>query len=200
MQFTRGQIIEYLSSHKRASAIELSRALNLTPANIRHHLTVLEKQKIVQVCGKQEGTGPGRPRDVYSLTPYVLKDNLEGLVRNMLRTFIENSPREGKSLELLAQTMSGDIADPHQKPIARFNRAVERLEELDYQARWEAHHDGPRFILHHCPYRELSCDSSTLCEMDRHLLQILLGREVIQISKMDIHNPSGTGCMFQVVD
>jgi hypothetical protein len=36
--------------------------------------------------------------------------------------------------------------------------------------------------------------------MDRHLLVKLLGREVTQISKIDIRNPSGAGCIFQVVD
>ena len=43
MQITRRQIIDYLQTNRIATSIELSRALLVTAANIRHHIQLLEK-------------------------------------------------------------------------------------------------------------------------------------------------------------
>jgi predicted ArsR family transcriptional regulator len=198
MQFTRAQIIDYLHHHKQATAGELSRALNLTAANIRHHLGILQKQKVVRITGKRPQAGRGRPHDLFSLSPHVLEDNLEGLARSLLETFVTRTGNKTAALKALARTLSGGVKNPPASQIRRFNLVLKRLEELGYQPRWEAHKDGPRFILNHCPYQALSCQNSLLCEMDKYLLEILLGSPVEQVEKINLDHPAGKGCVFQV--
>jgi predicted ArsR family transcriptional regulator len=48
---TRQRIIEHLQTKRHASAAELSLALQVTPANIRHHLAVLAGEQVVEVIG-----------------------------------------------------------------------------------------------------------------------------------------------------
>ena len=52
MQHTRQQVVDYLQNNRIASSIEISRALMVTAANIRHHLRILEDTGVVEVVGK----------------------------------------------------------------------------------------------------------------------------------------------------
>jgi len=51
MQLTRKQIIDFLNTNHTATAVELSRALNVTAANIRHHISELIQQEIIEEIG-----------------------------------------------------------------------------------------------------------------------------------------------------
>ena len=49
MQSTRQQILEYLQRHGRGTVKELGELLDLTSTGIRQHLTVLERDGLVEV-------------------------------------------------------------------------------------------------------------------------------------------------------
>jgi predicted ArsR family transcriptional regulator len=66
MQSTRQQILEYLQRHGRATVKELGKLLGLTSTGIRQHLTVLERDGLVDT--REERGRVGRPTLVYSLT------------------------------------------------------------------------------------------------------------------------------------
>lgn len=66
MQSTRQQILEYLQRHGRATVKELGKLLGLTSTGIRQHLTVLERDGLVDA--REERGRVGRPTLVYSLT------------------------------------------------------------------------------------------------------------------------------------
>jgi len=66
MQSTRRQILEYLQRHGRGTVKELGQLLGLTSTGIRQHLTVLERDGLVDV--REERGHVGRPTLVYSLT------------------------------------------------------------------------------------------------------------------------------------
>src|SRR3972149_4384307 len=66
MQSTRQQILEYLQRHGRATVKELGNLLDLTSTGIRQHLTVLERDGLVDA--REERGRVGRPTLVYSLT------------------------------------------------------------------------------------------------------------------------------------
>jgi predicted ArsR family transcriptional regulator len=48
----------------------------MTPANIRYHLDILEKEGLVQVGDKRPTGGAGRPILLYRLTSFSLGDNM----------------------------------------------------------------------------------------------------------------------------
>ena len=66
MQSTRQHILEYLQRQGRATVKELGSLLGLTSTGIRQHLTVLERDGLVDT--REERGRVGRPTLVYSLT------------------------------------------------------------------------------------------------------------------------------------
>ena len=66
MQSTRRSILDYMQRHGRATVKELGGLLGLTSTGIRQHLTVLERDGLVEA--REERGRVGRPTLVYSLT------------------------------------------------------------------------------------------------------------------------------------
>ena len=66
MQPTRRQILDYLRSHGKGSVKELGDLLGLTSTGIRQHLTILERDGLIE--GHEDRGRVGRPALVYSLT------------------------------------------------------------------------------------------------------------------------------------
>jgi len=77
-------------------------------------------------------------------------------------------------LENLAQQMAQPIPVSHTLP-QRLAEALDRLRKWNYEPAWEARPQGPRIILHHCPYMALISNHPELCELDRCLITILTG-------------------------
>ena len=63
---------------------------------------------------------------------------------------------------------------------ARLVGTIQRLNELGYPARWEAHAAGPHLILENQPFAELS-ENAGVGELDVYLLEALLGAAVKRI-------------------
>ncbi|TET95672.1 MAG: winged helix-turn-helix transcriptional regulator, partial [Dehalococcoidia bacterium] len=59
IQSTRQQILQYLQRHGRATVKELGSLLSLTSTGIRQHLTVLERDGLVDA--REERGRVGRP-------------------------------------------------------------------------------------------------------------------------------------------
>lgn len=200
MQSTRAKIIEYLTKYKTASALELSRALSFTAANIRHHLKVLEEKGVVHLVNQRSTPLPGRPTDVYSLTSQTLGDNTTRLLMAVLEAG-QTSSRVNRELisfwQQAAQKLANLPENQDLTPIGKLNKAVQRLNELQYQASWEAHPSGPRLLLRHCPYLDLPQDYPLLCEIDEYLLTSLLAQPMELAERRSPHQNIPNLCIFR---
>lgn len=198
---TRLRILEYLRKHRTATASELGRALDMTGANVRHHLAVLETNALVRVTGLRR-EGRGRPVQVYVLSRHVLGDGLDELSAAALAEWLGDLPdeKQEKALKRLAARLAGDAAlsNPGGLLPRRLALTVARLNELHYQARWEAGPLGPRIILGHCPYADIQERVPELCRMDAFLLGQCLGQTVLQVNPGVPGRPGEAGCAFQV--
>jgi predicted ArsR family transcriptional regulator len=196
MQKTRQQILTYLNTHPGATALEISRYLDLTAANIRYHLGSLLSSGWVQISGKRGPGGAGRPTKLYNLTSRSLGSNIESLLTIILETLgADNSADE--ILRTIAEILA-DKADL--KPgnrIQKYNQAVEYLNQLDYHANWEAHPEGPQVILRHCPYREMAKDQDQLCQIDSYLLSILFDTNLELMRKRSFGTNPFSPCIFK---
>jgi len=65
------------------------------------------------------------------------------------------------------------------------NLSVEKLNQMNYHARWEAGAGGPRILFGHCPYAAIITRHPELCAMDAALLKELFGDELEQIAKIE---------------
>jgi predicted ArsR family transcriptional regulator len=197
---TRAQILEYLQKKGPASAGELARALKTTLANVRHHLSILEQEGVVEVAAQRPPGGRGRPSLLYDLTRRVRSHNLDLLASALLKTLLVPLPpaERAASLRQVACHLAGESPPPALHLTRRLNAAVERLKRLNYQARWEAHAQAPHVLLGHCPYSAILPQHPELCQMDGFLLEALCAAPARLVKKLASDGRGGTYCLFLI--
>lgn len=170
----------------------------MTGANVRHHLTILKKDGSVEVVEKKI-EGKGRPVNIYGLTNRFLGSGIGILLEAMSRTWLDGLTGEeiNKRMEKLAVSLAGNkMPEEPMLTARRFGLAIEHLNSLLYQARWEASAQGARVILGHCPYADIIERHPELCQMDAHLLQKQTGFSFNQTAKL-VQNKAGLRqCVF----
>ncbi len=187
---SRQKILDYLKRNRAASSRVVARVLRMTPANARRHLGILAADGRVEVVS-QRGAGRGRPGKAYRLSGALAGDNLSALADALL-----TEAGASVGMEALGRRLAGESIPSHLPLMRRLAAAVERLNAMRYQARWEAGAEGPRMILGHCPYAAVVGRRPELCRMDAALLGSLLGGEALQAAKME---PGGTQpCVFRL--
>jgi predicted ArsR family transcriptional regulator len=177
----RQKVLAHLQKTRSASAREIARALDMSAPNVRHHLSVLVSDGRVEVNAVYQHGGRGRPEKVYSLSQAALGDNLSVLVDALLSEKI-NFETIG---ERIAQSQ-GLIGLANQPMAKRLSALVDKLNEMHYQARWEAGAEGPRVILGRCPYAKVIEAHPELCKMEVALLEKAIGRPVLQSPRNEL--------------
>jgi predicted ArsR family transcriptional regulator len=189
MVTARQKVLNYFTKIRTASAREIARSLKMSPAAVRHHLRVLTadgRLELSFVRGREER---GRPEKVYSLPRSSLGDNLAALADAVL---LEAGMTV--QMEALAKHLAGESSFSGQPIARRLNSSIEKLNKMNYHARWEAGPQGPRLIFGHCPYAALIGKHPELCKMDEALLEQLMGDSVTQMFK--IGKEGSSLCVF----
>jgi predicted ArsR family transcriptional regulator len=196
MSETREKIREILEKMKAATVDELSRKIQVTQADVRHHLTILVRQKVVEKAGVTRSESRGRPQNIYRLAVPARKDNLAGLASSLLRVIRHTG--DATVLPEVAETLaSGDPAKTNRSGPPMVT-AIQRLNELEYQARWEAHATSPRIFLGNCPYRKILDQHPELCYLDAMLIKSLTGMEAEQTAKLESSPQGALYCLFHL--
>ncbi len=178
MTTARHKVLNYFNKTRTASAREISRALKLSTATVRHHLRVLVSDGRLEMLFVRGLDRRGRPEKIYSLPRAALGNNLSALSDAVLS---EAGPEF--QMGLLAKRLAGE-SSPGRQPLARrLNLAVEKLNQMNYHAHWEAGSEGPRILFSHCPYAAIIEKHPGLCRMDGALLKEFTGETAAQISK-----------------
>lgn len=176
----RQKVLTYLTKNHTASAREIARSLRMSPATVRHHLRTLSADGRLEMDSVRGRDGRGRPEKVYSLPRATLGDNLSVLGDALL-----TEAGSKVKIEALAKHLAGE-ADFAKQPIAkRLNSVVEKLNQMNYHARWEAGAEGPQIHLGHCPYEAIVDKHPELCEMDMNLVSQLTSRLVLRETKLE---------------
>ena len=200
MQNTRQRIMNYLEAHNQATAVELSQVFNMTQANIRHHLSILVSEGQIEVVGQNQPVGRGRPNLLYMPTRQAQKHSLDILVSILLddiQSIRSSKQREGKTRKL-AERLASNSKSRNKSITIRLGESMQRLNELNYQAHWEAHADSPIIVLGKCPYTPIINQHPELCSMDKYLLETMLDVHVDQISKITRHPEGPQHCLFAI--
>ncbi|MEJ2264571.1 MAG: ArsR family transcriptional regulator [Anaerolineales bacterium] len=199
MKSTRERILDYFATHKTVTATELSHALQVTPANVRHHLAILLNREQIQAVGERAPKGPGRPARVYCLSQQAIGENLDSLSRALLEEALDalGPGKQNDFLRGVADRLQGG-SKMKGSLTQRLYEAVQRLNAMHYQSRWEAHAEAPRIIFEHCPYRSILPDHPELCRMDASLLEAMLDRPAEQTAKLAQDANGATYCLFVV--
>jgi predicted ArsR family transcriptional regulator len=191
MTTARQKVLAYFAKSRTASTREISRALKMTAATVRHHLRVLASDGRLEMTSVRGRDGRGRPEKVYSLPRSALGDNLAALSDALLA---EAGSRI--QMEALAKRLAGEANFESQPLAKRLNLTVEKVNQMNYHARWEAGLEGPRLIFSHCPYAAILEKHPELCRMDQAMLSETMGQPARQIFR--IGKEGSTVCVFVV--
>lgn len=195
MQETRQNIVEILKARGRATVEELADALGLTPMTVRHHLSILEERKLV-ATDVQRGR-VGRPHYVYYLTPAA--DELFPKAYHILAERVLAKIKElygAQEARVILQDIAGDLAEPHLEELADKSLA-ERLLHIEeimaaegFRVRITGDSETPGVEVCNCAYRHVAAHHPEVCELDRTLLETVLGRDLERVK----HAPAGDDC------
>ena len=189
MPTARQEVFTYIRKRRAVSAFDIARDLAMTPANARHHIAILKKDGRIEEVGKRDaGIKGGRPTKIYGISRGILGDGLPALSHLLLDEMLGsvNAHQRADLLKKLGKRLASSCTrgSGNTSPMTHLAETVKYLNKLGYQSRWEAHAEGPRIILGHCPYAAIIRNHPELCEMDAALLEECLGERVKQIEKL----------------
>jgi DeoR family suf operon transcriptional repressor len=200
MQASREQILSYLHRKGRATVKEMAQLLGLTPTGVRQHLTVLERDGLIEA---HEVRGHvGRPAYVYSLTErgqayfpanYAM---LANLLLEELRTMAG-----AEALQRLLRRVSSRMADQYSERILgrgleeRVNAAAQVLREHGCEVKVR-NGDGEYFIEQcTCPYPEVARHHSAVCALEVDFVQRMTGADARLVASLLRGDPA---CTYRV--
>lgn len=183
MQSTRQRILEYLQRHGRGTVRELGELLGLTSTGIRQHLTVLERDGLVDA--REERGRVGRPTLVYSLTEKA--DSLFPKTYDTLANVLIEEIRatEGnEKLQQLLRSVARRLADPFAgrvegKPLAeRVDETARIIEEQGCMVDC-SEGDGVYLIDEYaCPFPKTAAQDRAVCALHVEFVSILTDADV----------------------
>ncbi|HSL44710.1 MAG TPA: winged helix-turn-helix transcriptional regulator [Anaerolineales bacterium] len=191
MTTARQKILGYLNKAGTASAREIARSLKMSGATVRHHLRVLTADGRLELMSVRGRDGRGRPENVYSLPRAALGHNLAALSDALMA-----ETGSAARMEALAGHLVGESNFAGQPLAKRLNLTVEKLNQMNYHAHWEAGSEGPRIIFGHCPYAAVVGKHPELCAMDHAILRELIGQPAAQVFKAG--KDGSSVCVFVV--
>jgi predicted ArsR family transcriptional regulator len=209
MKTSRQQVLDYVIAQRVVSANDLSRAMQMTEANARHHLHILSEQGLVSVVGRRAAQGKGRPVQLFGLSEGVAGHNLDHLAAALLGELLVGLPEDEQAqmVERLAVRMLNDGERPpgEQQPgrthlTQRLFQAVRHFNRFNYATRWEAHAIAPHLILGHCPYARIVGEYPELCRLDQFMIEHFVGARVEQIARLQPDRRGAQQCVFAVQD
>jgi len=136
----------------------------------------------VEVTGLRESERRGRPEKLYSLAQSALGDNLSVLVEALLADKV-NARRVGARMAQSQGLTNLSTVDPVAK---RLTLLVEKLNEMHFQARWEAGAEGPRVLFGRCPYAKVIAAHPEICQMDAAMLEAALSRPIQPLQRGEL--------------
>ncbi len=180
MQSTRQQILEYLQRQGRATVKELGTLLGLTSTGIRQHLTVLERDGLVDA--REERGRVGRPTLVYSLTDKA--DALFPKTYDALATILleevratEGNERLHELLHKVAERMAEPYAERvHGKPLPERVRETARILE-EQGCLVDVRQDGSEYFIDEftCPFPKVAQRDASVCALHVDFVRALTG-------------------------
>jgi predicted ArsR family transcriptional regulator len=189
VQATRQDILDYLRRHGQATVRELGEHLGLTSTGIRQHLTVLERDGLVDA--REERGHVGRPALVYRLS--ASGDALYPKIYDALANALIEESRAllgTEALQHLMKNVAARFAEPYMarlegKPTAeRVKEASKIIEERGCLSDCDAEHDDFLIRQHTCPFPHVAKRNSAVCAMEVEFVRLLVGTDARLVSSL----------------
>jgi predicted ArsR family transcriptional regulator len=182
VQATRQEILDLLRRRGHATVKEIGEALGLTSTGIRQHLTVLERDGLVEA--REERGHVGRPALVYRLTAH--GDALyPKKYDDLANAFIEEARVQlgTQALQQVMRGVAGRFASPLMARVEgrtlaeRVEETGVILEERGSVVTTEERGEGYVIAQHTCPFWNVATKNSAVCALDVQFIRTLVGAD-----------------------
>jgi predicted ArsR family transcriptional regulator len=182
VQATRQDILDYLRRHAQATVKELGDHLGLTSTGIRQHLTVLERDGLVEA--REERGHVGRPALVYRLSPSgdaLYPKNYDALANALIEESRQLLGTE--ALQQLMKNVAARFAEPYmarlegKSTVERVEEASKIIEERGCLAECDAEQDDLVIRQQTCPFPKVARINSAVCAMEVEFVRRLVGTD-----------------------
>jgi len=200
MKSTRDKILQTLLRAPRSTINTLAQAVGINPISVRHHLTNLQMEGLVDAA--EERHGVGRPRLVYSLT----EDGMERFPTRYLRltTRLLSQMKEklpGPLVGELFREVATGLADQHEEQLRglsveeRLETVKDLLADEGFVVEWEK--KGDEYHIHEisCPYLQVGQSHPEVCAVDETLISRMLA---VPANKIQCILSGATHCTYVV--
>ena len=179
MKSTRDKILQTLLQKPRSTINTLAEAVGIHPISVRHHLTNLQMEGLVE--WQEERHGVGRPRLVYVLTDEGMErfpTRYMQLTTRLLSQMKDTMP--GPVVTELFNQIAEDMASHYSSDMRglsmeeRLNFVKEMLGREGFTVEWEK--KGGQYEIHEisCPYYQIGVAHPEVCTVDQTLISKML--------------------------
>lgn len=200
MKSTRDRILQTLLRKPRSTINELAEAVGINPISVRHHLTNLQMEGLVEA--QEERHGVGRPRLVYILTNEGMEHfptRYLRLTTRLLAQMKETMPKPmvSKLFSQVAEDLAAEYAE-QMKGMSmeeRLDAVKELLGEEGFTVEWEKAKDGYRIHEITCPYYQIGQNHPEVCTVDQTVISKMLA---VPANKVQCILDGGSHCTYVV--
>ena len=186
MKSTRDKILQTLLQNPRSTIITLAEAVGINPISVRHHLTNLQMEGLVE--GLEERHGVGRPRLVYVLTDEGMErfpTRYMQLTTRLLSQMKDTMP--GPVVANLFNQMAEDLVSKYSSDVQslnmeeRLNLVKEILAHEGFNVNWEKKGEQYQINEISCPYYQIGVAHPEVCTVDQTLISKMLALPVNKV-------------------
>ena len=200
MKSTRDRILQTLLRRPKSTINELAEAVGINPISVRHHLSNLQMEGLVEA--QEERHGVGRPRLVYILT----EEGMERFPTRYLRLTTRLLAQMKESMPEMVVTklfsqVAEDLAEDYAKQLKgmsmeeRLDTVKELLSEEGFTVEWEKTADGYQIHEITCPYYQIGQNHPEVCTVDQTLISRMLA---VPANKVQCILSGGAHCTYVV--
>jgi DeoR family transcriptional regulator, suf operon transcriptional repressor len=176
---TRERVLETLLTHLSCTINEIADAVEINPISVRHHITKLQADGLVDSA--EERHGVGRPRRIYYLSEEGREHFPSRYLRLTLRILEQLKETVPQPLinQLFTQ-IAEDLAADHAPELEglsieqRLNIVKKLLTNEGFTVDWERQGDYYQIRESNCPYFHVGQNHPEVCSVDQVLISSLL--------------------------
>ena len=174
---TRKRVLRSLLLSQSRTVNDLAEAVDINPISVRHHVTKLEAEGLIQ--SEEERHGVGRPRLVYSLTSKGMEQFPQRYLQLTLRLLehLKTNLSEKVLTEIFQELAEGITSELTQDIDLEDLSLEERLHLLQKVLTAEGYvvklqeEDGNFYLVEaSCPYHHIGEDFPEICILDQELI------------------------------
>ncbi|MFZ5821564.1 MAG: helix-turn-helix transcriptional regulator [Chloroflexota bacterium] len=179
MKSTKDHILHTLLKRPGSTINDLAEAVGINPISVRHHLTNLQMEGLVEA--QEERHGVGRPRLTYALTEHGMERfptrylRLTSRLLDQLKSSLPQ-PMVSKLFAEMATSLAEEYAEQMQglSMEERLDLIRELLAEEGFTVEWEKTEGQYRIHEITCPYLQIGQNHPEVCTVDQILISKML--------------------------